>query len=126
MVRGTYSSNHILQKFTAEGQFLAAVGSGGSGPLQFNAPCGVAINPITDKVYVVELNERVQVLNSNLTFSSTFGKKGSDKGRFSFPWGIACNKTGKVYVADSGNILIQVFTAEGRFLRMFGRRAWSS
>ena len=31
-----------------------------------------------------------------------------------------CDITGKVYVADSGNHRIQVFTAEGKFLRMFG------
>ena len=64
---------------------------------------------------------RVQVLNSDLTFSSTFGKKGSGKGQFATPWGIACDSTGKVYVADTENHRIQVFTAEGKFLMMFGR-----
>ena len=66
-------------------------------------------------------NDRVQVLNSDLTFSNTFGKKGSGKGQFDSPWGIACDSTGKVYVADTGNHRIQVFTAEGKFLMMFGR-----
>ena len=118
-------SNCRLQKFTAEGQFHATVGSKGSGPLQFNYPMDVAINPSNDKVYVVEnRNHRVQVLNSDLTFSSTFGRAlaGSGKGQFIDPWGIACDKTGKVYVADSGNHRIQVFTAKGRFLKLFGRR----
>ena len=35
---------------------------------------------------------------------------------------IACDSAGNVYVTDNGNHLIQVFTAEGNFLRMFGRR----
>ena len=35
---------------------------------------------------------------------------------------VACDNTGNVYVADWGNHQIQLFTAEGMFLRMFGRR----
>ena len=31
-------------------------------------------------------------------------------------------RTGKVYVADHNNHRVQVFTAEGKFLKMFGRR----
>ena len=64
-----------------------------------------------------KINQGVQVLNS---FYSTFGKKGSGKGQFISPWGIDCDSD-KVYVADTGNHHIQVFTAEGKFLRMFGR-----
>ena len=110
--------NNRVQKFTAEGRFLTAVGKAGSGPLQFNDLTDIAFNTINKKVYVVDNeNHRIQVLNSDLTFSSTFG----NKGQFSYPWGIACDSTGKVYVADTRNHCIQVFTAEGEFIRMFGR-----
>ena len=37
------------------------------------------------------------ILNSDLTFSSTFGKRGSGVGQFTRPVGIACDSTGKVY-----------------------------
>ena len=112
--------NHHIQKF---GHFLSAVGTWGSGHLQFSYPTGIAFNTSNNKVYVVDTwNCRVQVLNSDLTFSSTFGKQGSGKGQFDNPRGIACDSTGKVYVADTNNHSIQVFTAEGKFLRMFGRR----
>ena len=112
-------NNYRIQKFTAEGQFLAAV----SGSLKFDYSTDMAFNTSNNKVYVVDYgNHRVQVLNSDLTFSSTFGKKGSGKGQFDHPRGIACDSTGKVYVADTDNYRIQVFTAEGKFLRMFGRR----
>ena len=67
------------------------------------------------------MNHCVQVLNSDLTFSSSFGKCGSGKGQFDYPRGIACDSTGKVYVADRDNHRVQVFTAEGKFLKMFGR-----
>ena len=121
----TDSSNHRIQKFTSEGQFLAAVGSG--------SLAGIAFNASNKKVYVVDRdNHYVQVFNSDLTFSSTFGKKGSGKGQFYKPYDIACDGTGKVYVADDctgkvyvadrNNHRIQVFTAEGQFVRMLGRR----
>ena len=110
--------NHRIQKFTAEGQFLTAVGPG----LQFICLSDIAFNTINNKVYVVDFgNHLIQVLNSNLTFSSTFGKQGNGKGEFNSPWGIACDSTGKVYVADTHNHRIQVFTVEGKFIRMFGR-----
>ena len=116
------TDNHRIQKFTTTGEFLTAVGTKGSGPLQFNFPFDVTFNATNNKVYVVDRwNHRVQVLNSDLTFSSTFGKEGSGMGQFKGPWNIACGSTGNVYVTDSKNHRIQVFSAGGKFLRMFGR-----
>ena len=66
-------------------------------------------------------NHHVQVLNSDLTSSSTFGREGNGKGQFDYPCAISCDSTGNAYVADSGNHCIQVFTAKGQFLKMFGR-----
>ena len=109
------NSNKRIQKFTAEGKFLAAV--------DIKAPTDIAFNTSNNKVYVVDyISHQIQVLNSDLTFSSTFGNKGSDKGQFNGPWGIACDSKGKVYVTDLHNHRVQVFTAEGKFIRMFGRR----
>ena len=117
------TDNNRIQKFTAEGQFLTAVGERGNGPLQFNKLNGIAFNAISNKVYVVEWgNDRCHILNSNLTFSSTFGKLGSGKGQFDHPCDIACDSTGKVFVTDSYNNRIQVFTSEGKFLRIISGR----
>jgi tripartite motif-containing protein 2/3/tripartite motif-containing protein 71 len=92
------SWNHRIQSFTPDGQHSV---SEVSGELQFSLPTGIAFNASNNKVYVTDANKhRVQVLNSDLTFSSTFGKKGNGKGQFYRPWGIACDRTGKVYVAD--------------------------
>ena len=60
--------NLRIQKLTAEGKFLAG-GTGGREALQ------LAYNAKNRMVYVVEgWNHRVQILNSDLTFSSTLGK----------------------------------------------------
>ena len=55
----------------------------------------------------------VRVLNPDLTYCSTFGNKGHGERQFDTPYGIACDSTGKVYVADTDNHCIQVFTADG-------------
>ena len=114
--------NHRIQKFTAQGQFLAAVGANGSGPLQFSYPTDIAFNTSNKRFYVVENgNHRIQILNFDLSTSIfSFGKKGSGEGCLGYPNSVAFDSTGNVYVADSKNHRIQVFTAMGEFLRMFG------
>ena len=115
--------NYRIQKFTVEGKFVQEVGTKGRGPLRFDCPYGIAYSPANDKVYVGDgVDGCIQILNSDLTYSSTFGRNGSDKGQFNDPRHIACDSAGNVYVADCHNHRIQVFTADGKFLRMFGRR----
>ena len=113
------NGNHCIQKFTSEGQFLTAVGTKGSGHLQFNYPKGIAFN----RLYVTE-GDRVQILHSGLTFSSTFGKLDKRYGQFDGPYDIACDSSGKVYVADYNNHRVQVLTANGEFLKIFGKLSW--
>ena len=80
---------------TAEGAFIATVGSKGSQPLQFNYPWDVAVDH-NGKVFVTEdSNNRVQVLNADLTYSHCFGAI------WSCPRGITIDADGMVYVADS-------------------------
>ncbi len=116
------NNNHRIQKFTPEGEFMMAVGEKVViGPQNFDYFQSIALNTRNNRIYVVN-GCSIQILNSDLTCFSTFGKNGSGKGQFDYPWGIACDSTGKVYVADSANHRIQVFTTEGKFLRQFGRR----
>ena len=116
------NTNHSIRKYSPEGQLLASVGIGGTGPLQFNGPEEITINTRNNKLYVTDCeNHRIQILNSDLTFSTTFGKKGEDKGQFDSPSGITCDSAGNVYVTEFANDRVQVFTAEGEFLRMFGK-----
>ena len=113
-------TKYCICKYSPEGQLLASVGT--EGPLQFKKPRDIAINTRNNKVYVTDcVNHCIQVLNSDLTFSTTFGKQGESKGQFNSPYGITCDSAGNVYVADFSNHRVQVFTAEGKFLRLFGK-----
>jgi DNA-binding beta-propeller fold protein YncE len=107
--------NRRIQKFD---QFFTPVHTGDSGLLQVIKPTGIAFNTFNNKVYVVDTgSSNVIMLNSDLTLSGTFGN-----GLFVSPYGIACDRTGKVYVTDSQNHCIHIFTPKGEHLGMFGRR----
>ena len=58
--------NNRIQKFTSDGEFLAAVGTKGNKPLQFKGPKAIAFNTFNKKVYVGD-NNCVQILNSDLS-----------------------------------------------------------
>ena len=113
--------NHRIQKFTSDGRFLAAIGTRGSGPLQFSWPRGITVNRSNNKVYVADRsNNRVQVLNSDLTFSDIW--QGNDNVHFNLPSDITCDRSGNVYVADYRNHRIHIFTGEGKFQSTLGWR----
>ena len=48
------------------------------------------------------------------------GAPGSAAGQFSYPRAVAVDTEGRIYVADSGNNRVQVFSADGTFLRQWG------
>ena len=119
----TNINDNSLMEFSMAGQCISRVGSKGDGPLQFFRPIGIAINKTTGQVYVVDSgNDRVQVLNADLTFSHMFGSCGSDQGQFHYPHSIAIDSQGLMYVADGGNNRIQQFTPEGKHLSSFGTK----
>ena len=119
--------NHRIQKLTPDGRFITAVGRKENKRLEFNLPRGIAIHPLNKKLYITDYNnDHLQILNSNLTFSRSFGSYGSGNGQFKSPSDVACDSTGNVFVADRDNHRIQVFTAEGRYMRKFGQRGNAS
>ena len=114
--------NYRIQQLSSTGKHLSTVGACGNGPLQFKGLVGLAVHPHTHKVYVSDWsNHRIQVLNSDLTYSSSFGRKGSKNGEFDLPCDLSTDSDGNVYVADRYNHRIQVFTADGVYLRQFGK-----
>ncbi|CAI8040224.1 Tripartite motif-containing protein 3 [Geodia barretti] len=109
--------NHCVMKFTLEGQFIASVGSKGSGQLQFNTPYATAYNHTNNRVYICDTcNHRITILNNDLTFHDNFGSRGSEAGQFNRPRGISVSRKGNVFVADCWNNRVQIFDANGRHL----------
>ncbi|MEA2497200.1 MAG: hypothetical protein QOJ29_5111 [Thermoleophilaceae bacterium] len=113
------TGNQRIQKFTADGAFLAEWGSAGAGNSQFNTPTAVATGP-DGSVYVADSgNHRVQRFDANGGFLSTWGSLGAGDGQFGAMAGIATGPDGSVYVGDVDNKRIERFLADGTFLASF-------
>lgn len=112
-------NNHRIQVFTPGGDFLTAVNDESLQLLSY--PRSVAFNSSNNKIYVGSGKDCILILHDDLSYYSNFGEKGNQNGQFNEISYIACDKnSGNIYVADSGNHRIQIFTAEGVFLRKFG------
>src|SRR5439155_1739817 len=108
-----------IQKFDANGTFLTAWGSLGSGDGQFASPSGVAADG-SGHVYVADtVNHRIQQLETNGSFLTAWGG-GRAGGEFTDPRGVAIDGSGNVYVADAETNRIQKFDASGTFLATWG------
>ena len=98
--------------------------------LGLSHPAALAVGP-DGNLYVTDLSQRITVISPAGKVLRRWGKPGSGSGEFHFIPGdpstptdvqgqIAVGPDGKVYVSDSGNARVQVFTPQGRFVRQFG------
>jgi len=66
-------------------------------------------------IYVLDgVNNQVKVFDERGAFLFSFGSKGTAKGQFESPLGLTVDSQGRVFVADTGNRRVQVFSAEGK------------
>ena len=110
-------SDHVVKKFSLQGDYLSKFGSRGSGDGQFNNPQGLCFNS-KGLLYVVDHdNCRVQVFRENV-FLFKFGSKGHNPGQFQYPCYIAVDSSDQVYVTDcSKDGGISVFSEDSHFIK---------
>ncbi len=107
-------------------KLLRRIGTAGknhylTGPGDFGAPQGVAVDK-DGNVYVTDtLNDRVEIFDADGAFTSTFGKAGDGPGYFARPKGIAVDGDGHIWVADEMQDRLQVFNREGQLLTYIGQ-----
>jgi len=87
-------------------------------------PWGLAINPITELVYVTDREQhQVLVYSQDGTPAFAFGSYGRNTGEFRRPCGIAFDQVhDRLYVTDKDNHRVQVFSSQGIFVFSFGVR----
>lgn len=130
------SGNHRVQVFNPDGSFLRQWGSlckldtgegcVGGGDGQFNEPWGIAVGQ-DGSVYVSDTwNHRLQKFTNDGQFVTKWGAFGSTGGElgqeklFYGPRALAIGRDGNLYVMDTGNKRVQVFTPEGSFITQWG------
>jgi hypothetical protein len=128
-------AGHSVRKFTPDGKLLLTLGDNSGKPSDsgydgsnlttvargappFNRPTNVAVAPNGD-LYVSDGygNARVHRFSPTGRLLASWGEPGTGPGQFMLPHGIAVDATGNVFVCDRESDRIQVFTAEGRFVR---------
>ncbi|KAK3742775.1 hypothetical protein QZH41_003710 [Actinostola sp. cb2023] len=72
-----------------------------------------------DKFYVTFDNHSVQAFDGRGTFLYKIGDKGHGEGRFKDPRGLAVDSNDRLFVCDTGNHRVQVFSVDGR-ISLFG------
>jgi hypothetical protein len=141
------TTNGADQTFQTFESFLIQVssfGSSGSGPVQFQAPVGVAVDQKdSGAVYVADsANARIEKFHTKGQFIAAWGwgvadgkamtevcksKKncragiaGSGAGQFSNPTSVAVDNSGRtagaVYIGDAGNNVVEKFGPRGEYL----------
>jgi len=91
-------------------------------PGEFSAPSGLAIDEKRGRLYIADSKKhfvKVYTLDGK-TALSTIGERGGEVGKFNFPTNLALDSEGNLYVVDTGNFRVQVFSPEGKHLRNIG------
>ncbi|MEW6159638.1 MAG: 6-bladed beta-propeller [Verrucomicrobiota bacterium] len=120
----TDNGNHTVTKFSAAGKVLMTLGEKdvpGEDETHFNKPADIAFAANGD-FYVADGygNSRVVKFDRNGKFLLAWGRKGTAPGEFNLPHAVQVDASGRVFVGDRENNRIQVFDAQGKFLRQFG------
>src|SRR5581483_4574254 len=110
---------HKIFAFDFEGNFLFEFGKRGVGDGEFNFPANLFVDS-SGKIYVTDMNFRVQIFDPAGKFVSKFGSVGTGFGQFSLPKGIGVDSQGHIYVVDSRFNNVQIFDQDGKLLLFFG------
>jgi sugar lactone lactonase YvrE len=122
---------HVVLKLNPQGQVLMTLGVKGeagdwneaAGSRRLNQPNDVAVGRNGD-IFVVQGHTpgamgdpRVLKFDRTGKFITSWGGKGKEPGKFDVAHGIAIDATGLLWVTDRENQRIQIFDADGTFVR---------
>lgn len=102
----------LVARLDAAGNPKGTIGKG-----MLKRPTGVARDPARGLVYVADTHAHdVKVFDDSGALVEVIGRRGERPGEFNFPTHLAFAR-GELYVTDSMNSRVQVFSAEGELLK---------
>ncbi|MEO6183120.1 MAG: hypothetical protein ABIP71_08515, partial [Verrucomicrobiota bacterium] len=116
-----------VNHFSSDGKLLSQWGIHGTNEGQLAFPRGIAVNS-HGEMFVSEygLTERVQRFsNRGEKLLNSIGKPGDGEGEFNRAEGLGIDSKDQIYIADSCNHRVQVFSPDGKFLNSFGKAGTS-
>ena len=121
---------HVVVKFSPEGELLLAIGTigvAGNPPQSLTEPTSVVTAPNGD-IFIAEGHSgqypganadsvgRISKFTKDGKFVKSFGRWGSGPVEFKTPHDIAMDAQGRLFVADRGNMRIQILDQNGGFI----------
>jgi sugar lactone lactonase YvrE len=121
---------HQVIKFSPEGKVLMTLGTAGvagNPPAALTEPNDVVVAANGD-IFVAEGHSgqnanatpdtvaRISKFSKDGKFIKSWGKLGTAPGEFKTPHSLAIDSRGRLFVADRGNVRLQIFDLDGKFL----------
>ncbi|MEI6721536.1 MAG: peptidyl-alpha-hydroxyglycine alpha-amidating lyase family protein [Betaproteobacteria bacterium] len=121
---------HTVVKFSPDGKVLMVIGKtgvAGDPPNALTEPTSVVVAPNGD-IFIAEGHggqapnappdtvSRISRFTADGKFVRSFGKLGSGPGEFRLPHDLAMDAQGRLFVADRGNMRIQILGQDGTFM----------
>lgn len=91
-----------VERFNLAGESLGSRGTEGWGRDKYLWPTGVAVNPLTEEMWVTDAHSgRVRQLRPDLAEARSLGGNGRGANLFNMPYGIAFDDHGALWVTDT-------------------------
>ena len=102
-----------IQVFDSSGKFQNSITSNNERDI---IPLSITVK--NKKIYMVSKSGEIVILTYEGNLIEKFGQPGVGKGQLNFPNGIAVSEDNRIFVSDSGNGRVQIFSDKGEFLQI--------
>jgi len=104
--------------FDTSGKLLAEWGKG-----LLSRPCGIAIDPKSNRIAVVDTGaHQLVILSPTGELESRIGQRGTALGQFNYPTHVTIDHVGRIYVSDTLNFRVQQFSPDLKPVRQIGSK----